>query len=162
MDKSLLEEVAKNNDLSETILKSLGEKNRWLDEMLSTMSPRWKSEKDHYRMLSRQIVSLATTGNVIIIGRGASIVTQNMKNCRHFRIYASMEFKTQSISRRAKISLQDAELLVEKKQKLRDKFIKDFLDQDARDLQYYNLLFNNDKNSADRIAQIIADYVTAS
>jgi cytidylate kinase len=161
MDKALLDEVEKNHDLSAEILRSLGERNLWIDDFLATMSPRWQSDREYYRHLSRHIVSLATQGNVIIVGRGAAIITQRMKNCRHFRIYASMEFKTQSIARRANLSQQDAALLVEKKQKLRDKFIRDFLDEDANDLRFYHLVFNNDKNPADRIAQLIADYVTA-
>jgi cytidylate kinase len=160
MDKALLDEVEKNHSLSADILRSLGERNLWIDDFLATMSNRWQSDREYYRHLSRYIVSLATQGNVIIVGRGASIITQQMKNCRHFRIYGSMEFKTQSIARRAHLSQQDAELLVEKKQKLRDKFIRDFLDEDAHDLRFYHLAFNNDKNSTDRIAQLIADYVT--
>lgn len=160
MDKALLEEVERNNDLSSDILRSLGERNLWIDDFLATMSKRWQSDRDYYNLLSRHIVSLATQGNVIIVGRGASIITQRMKNCRHFRIYASMEYKAQSIARRAHVSLQDAEILVEKKQKLRDKFIRDFLDEDAKDLRFYHLAFNNDKNSSECIARIIADYVT--
>ena len=48
---------------------------------------------------------------------------------------------------------------LQKKQKQRDAFIRDFLDRDARDLRYYHLVFNNDKNSPERIAQMIAEYV---
>lgn len=159
MDKALLQEVERDNDLSLDILRSLGERNLWIDDFLATMSKRWQSDREYYHLLSRHIVSLASQGNVIIVGRGAAIITQRMKNCRHFRIYGSMEYKAQSIARRAHISLQDAELLVEKQQKLRDKFIRDFMDEDARDLRFYNLVFNNDKSSSDCIAKIIADYV---
>lgn len=159
MDKGLLEEVARNHNLSEEILGRLGEKPRFLDEMLSTFTPRWKSEKDHFRLLCRHIVSLADAGNVIIIGRGSAIITQSMKNCHHFRMFASQEFKTRSIARRLDISREDAEALVVKKQQQRDKFIRDFLDRDARDLSIYHLVFNNDKNTPDRIARTIMDYV---
>ncbi len=82
-----------------------------------------------------------------------------MNNCLHFRIYASHHFKVRSIARRAKISVQDAEHLVEKRQKERDKFIRSFLDRDITDLNLYHLAFNNDKNSPAQIAQTIADYL---
>jgi hypothetical protein len=56
MDKALLEEVAKHHQLSEEIVRSLGEKkSRILDEVLATFSPRWKSEKDYYRLLSKYV-----------------------------------------------------------------------------------------------------------
>lgn len=159
MDKALLEEAAKDADLSESILQSIGTKPHLLDEMFSAFSPNWKSEKDYYRLLCRFILSLAAHGNAIIVGRGASIITQQMENCHHFRLYASQEFKVRSVARRAHLSLQDAELLVEKKQKERDRFIRDFLARDAHDLSFYHLVFNNDKSSYEKIAQTIAGYV---
>lgn len=160
MDKSLLEEVAKHHNLSEKILHGLGEKNRILDEMLATFSPRWKSEKDYFRLLCKQMFSLAEKGNVIIVGRGSSIVTQHLKNCYHFRMFASQAFKVRSIARRLSVSEAEAESYIEKKQRQRDAFIRDFLDQDAHDMRFYNMIFNNDKNPPTRIAQTIAEYVT--
>lgn len=160
MDKCLLEEVAKNHNLSEEILFGLGEKNRILDEMLATFTPRWKSEKDYFRLLCKHMFSLAEKGNVILMGRGSAIVTQSLKNCYHFRMFASRAFKVRSIARRLNISEAEAEGHVEKKQKQRDAFVRDFLDQDARDMRFYNMIFNNNKNSPERIAQVIAEYVT--
>lgn len=161
MDKALLEEVAKNHQLSEDIVCNLGEKkSRILDELLATFSPRWKSEKDYFRLLSKHVFSLAEKGNSIIVGRGSAIVTQQLKNCYHFRMYASHEFKVASIARRLKISKDEAESVVEKNQKQRDAFISDYFNLDPRDLRFYHLVFNNDKNSPERIAQMIAEYVT--
>jgi cytidylate kinase len=161
MDKALLEEVAKHHQLSEEIVRNLGEKkSRILDEILATFSPRWKSEKDYFRLLCKHVFSLAEKGNSIIVGRGSSIVTNQLKNCYHFRIYASHEFKAASIARRLKISKDEADSVVEKNQKQRDAFIHDFFNLDPNDLRYYHLVFNNDKNSPERIAQMIAEYVT--
>lgn len=160
MDKALLEEVAKNHNLSEEILRGLGEKSRILDEMLATFSQRWKSEKDYFRLLCKHMFSLAEKGNVILMGRGSSIVTQQLKNCYHFRMFASRAFKVRSIARRLNLSEAEAESCIDKKQKQRDAFIRDFLDQDARDMRFYHMIFNNNKNSPERIAHTIAEYVT--
>lgn len=162
MDKALLEQVAGNHNLSEEILQKLGEKNHFLDEMLATFSPRWKSDKDYFRLLCRHIVSLADAGNVIIVGRGAAFITQAMKNCHHFRMFASQKYKMGSISRRLNISTDEAEKLIAAKQRQRDTFIRDFLDRDARDLSVYNLVFNNDRNASDKIARTIVEYVLSS
>lgn len=162
MDKALLEEVAKHHNLSEEIVRSLGEKkSRILDEVLATFSPRWKSDKDHFSLLCKHVFSLAEKGNSIIVGRGSAIVTQQLKNCYHFRIYASHEFKVASIARRLGISRGEADGVVEKKQRQRDAFMRDYFSQDPRDLRFYHLAFNNDKNPPERIARIIAEYVTA-
>ncbi len=48
-----------------------------------------------------------------------------------------------------------------KQQKARDHFTRDFLNQDDHDPGLYDLLFNNDRCPADRIANAIADFVLA-
>jgi cytidylate kinase len=159
MDKALLEEVAHRHNLSEELLRGLGEKNQILNEVLATFSPRWKSDKDHFRLLCRHIVLLAEKGNVIIVGRGGAVVTHHLENCHHFRLYASLAFKITSVAKRLNIAHEEAEKLIQRKQKQRDRFIVDFLDQDAHDVSYYDILFNNDRNSPVKIAQTISDYM---
>ncbi len=159
MDKALLEEVAKNHDLSESMLRGIGEKSHFFDEIMATFSPLWKSERDLFQLICRQIVAVAAAGNVILVGRGGAFVTRSMKNCHHFRLYASERFKINSIARRLDISEVEAENVIARRQKQRDKFIRDFLNQDAHDLSVYHLVINNDKNSTEKTAQTIMEYV---
>ena len=159
MDKGLLEEVARRHNLSEEVMRGLGEKNVLLDEVLATFSPRWKSQRDYFQLLCSHIISLAEQGNVIIVGRGGAVITRNLENCHHFRLYGSMAFKSASIARRLGIPVEAAEKMIEKRQKQRDRFNNDFLDCDTRDASYYDLLFNNDRCTPDRIAEMIAFHV---
>ena len=159
MDKALLEAVAKNHSLSESLLSGIGEKSHFFDEIMATFSPLWKSERDMFQLICSQIVAVAATGNVILVGRGGAFVTRSMKNCHHFRLYASESFKIGSIAKRLDISEVEAEKVIARRQKQRDKFIRDFLNQDARDLSVYHLVINNDKNSTEKAAQTIMEYV---
>lgn len=159
MDRALLDAVAKDHNLNQEILENLGVKNRFLDDMLSTFSSRWKSDKDYYRLLSRQIVALATEGNVILVGRGASILTQDTGNCYHFRIVAPMSFKVKSVAARCGISADEAQDMVREKQRQRDAFLKDFLGRDITDPTLYHLIFNNNRFTATQIAALMADVV---
>lgn len=159
MDKELLREIARNHKISGDALQRLGEKPSFLDEMISTFSPNWKSDKDYFQLLCSYIVEVAQQGNVILVGRGSAFITQSMKNCRHFRLYASEEFKIRSISHRLDISREEAEKQIEQGQRQREQFIRTFLDRDSRDLSVYNLIFNHDRNSVDKIAHTIVEYV---
>jgi len=159
IDRSLIDEVAKHHDLSADILRNLGKRPRWLDDMLSTLSPRWHNERDHFQLLAQQIVALASGGNVIIVGIGGAIVTQSMKNCIHFRIFASEEFKIDSVAARTGISRAEALTMVEKRQHTREKFIRDFLNRDINNIHFFHLLFNNDRNSATAMAETMANYL---
>jgi len=159
MDRALLDAVAQDHNLSTQILQNIGAKNRFLDDMLSTFSPRWKSDKDYYRLLCRQIVALAEEGNVILVGRGGVILTQETGNCFHFRIIAPMRFKRESIATRMGLSHDEAQDLIEVRQRQRDDFLKDFLGRDVADPTLYHLLFNNARCPAGRIAALMADVV---
>lgn len=159
MDQALLEEVAKDHDISEQVLQSLGEKSRMVEAIISTFTPGWHTEHDYFRFLCRHIVSLARGGNVIIVGRGSAVLTQSLPNCRHFRIIAPHDFKVDSIAKRLSIDAEEAEKLVNKKQHQRDKFIRDFLGRDITELSWYHLAFNNAKNKPEKMAQTIVEYV---
>ena len=70
-----------------------------------------------------------------------------------------MEFKVRAIAQRLQIESEAAEKMVIKQQKQRDAFTRDFLDQDDHNPALYELLFNNDRNSVEKIAATIAAYV---
>lgn len=160
VDRTLIDEVARHHDLEADLLHNLGKRPRWLDDMLSSLSTKWKNERDHFQLLAQTIVAIASGGNTIIVGMGGAIVTQSMKNCHHYRIFSSQEFKVSSIARRTRVSPAEAVEMIEKRQKTREKFIRDFLDKDINDSHFYHLLFNNDRNSADIMAASMASYLS--
>jgi cytidylate kinase len=160
IDRSLIDEIAKLHDLEAELLHNLGRRPRWLDDMLASISATWKSERDYFQLLAQKIVALAAGGNVIIVGMGAAIVTQSMKNCRHIRIFASQEFKTESIRKRAGISAAEAVEMIERRQKAREKFVRDFLNRDINDIHHFHLLLNNDKCTARQLAETMASFLS--
>lgn len=161
IDRAVLEEVARRHNISEDILKGAGEKNRILNEILATFSPRWISDQDCFRLLCRHVVSLAEQGNVIILELGGAIITRHFENAHHFRLFAPQAFKVITIARRLGIPNDEAERIVERQQALRDRFTQDFLGRDDHDAAHYDLLFNNEKNSAEKIAKTIAGHLMA-
>ena len=162
LDRATLDKVASNRELSNEIFKNLGGKNSFLDEMMSTILTQWTSDKDYYQLLCNQIVPFAKGGNVIIIGVGAGILTQNMPNCHKFRIVAPMEYKITSFAQRHNMAADEAERLIVKQQKQRTAFIKDFLNRDVTDVSLYDVIFNKATNSVDQIAEMICYQVLSS
>lgn len=162
VDRVLLEEIARNNNLSDELLKHQGEKNLFLDEMLATFSPHWKSERDSFSLLSQHIMALAGTGNVIIVGQASAFIARALGTCFHFRLFASAEFKNRVVRKRLGVSEEEAEKLIAQRQKRRDRFIRDFVDRDPHDMGVYNLIFNNSLNSPSKMAHTIVEYVFGS
>jgi len=159
LDRATLDKLASNRELSNEIFKNLGGKNAFLDDMMSTILTEWTSDKDYYQLLCNQIVPFAKSGNVIIIGVGAGILTQNMSNCHKFRIVAPMEHKIKSFARRHNMTEDEAEKLIVKQQKQRTAFIKDFLNRDVTEVSLYDVIFNSATNSSDQIADMICYHI---
>ncbi len=162
LDKCLLEEVARNNNLSADILNRLGQKSSFLNDILATFSSNWKSDKEHFELLCEYLISLAGEGNVIIIGRGAAYITQTMRNCYHFRLFAAEKFKIDFIRKSMDVPEETALKTIQQHQKARDRFITEFIDRNANDLTPYHLIFNNGLSNSEKIAQTIADFIPCS
>lgn len=159
IDNAILAEVAQNHNISEDILHHLGENNSILDEVMATFSPRWKTDRDHFKLLCRYIISLAEQGNVIILELGGAIITRHIERSYHFRIYSSDSFKTTLLASRLNMPVEDAEKLMHRQQKKRDRFTLDFLGQNGHDPELYDFMFNNERCSAEKIARTISDYI---
>lgn len=159
IDRAVLDEVANHHNISKDILDSLGEKNRLLDDILATFSPRWTHSQDCFRLLCKHVVALAEQGNVIIMELGGAIITRHFEQAWHFRIYAVPEFKIRTLDKRLGIGMDEAEKLMIKQQRLRDAFTRDFLDRNDHDPLLYDLLFNNERSDSDKIAETIANHV---
>ncbi|MDD2501544.1 MAG: cytidylate kinase family protein, partial [Geobacter sp.] len=82
VDRAVLDEVAKHHNISKDILESLGEKNRLLDDILATFSPRWTHSQDCFRLLCKHVVSLAEQGNVVIMELGGAIITRHFEHSK--------------------------------------------------------------------------------
>lgn len=160
VDRTLINEIAKHHELEANLLHNLGRRPRWLDDMLSSLSVKWVNERDYFQLLAQKIVAIAAGGNAIIVGMGGAIVTQSMQNCHHFRIFASEEFKIDSIATRAKVSPAEALTMLATRQKAREKFVRDFLDKDINNIHFYHLLFNNDHCNSAEMAASMAHYLS--
>jgi len=159
VDKSLLDAVAKEHNLSEEHMHSLGGQPRWFDEMMATFSKNYKTEADYYRLLCQQVLMIATGGNAVIVGLGGAIITKGMENCFHYRLIAEHDFKVRSIARRLKIPRQEAEIMVLDQQKERDRIMRKLLNSDLRDPLLYHAIFNNGRTKSLRIARVILEHV---
>ena len=117
-DKSLIERVSKDENLSESFLDKLGDDSQIM-EILSIFKGRQHTQTEAFSILSEYIVKLAKNGNAILVGRGSSILTNNLDNCFHFRVGAPFEYRVQSISRRLELSYEDAKKMVGEEQERR-------------------------------------------
>lgn len=159
IDKDVLDEVSRHHNISKEILENLGEKKRRIDDILAVFSPRWTHSQDCFQLLCHYVVSLAEQGNVVIMEMGGATITRHFEHARHFRIYASEEFKAKTIARRLKINVEEAAEKITTEQRKRDNFAKDFLSQSDHDPLLYDIMFNNDRLTPEQMAGQVVNYL---
>jgi hypothetical protein len=157
-DKSLVEKVAHDEDISLRLLKGLGDMSHAL-EALGLHSSTHVGHDAAFEKVAKAIVQIAAMGNAVIVGRGGSILCKDMKNCFHFRIEASFEWRVASIMKRLELTKGEAEEMVKTNSKLRDKFISQCLGEEVSDLKHYCAVFNNERYSVHEMGAAILAYV---
>ena len=151
-DKSLIEKVSRETDLSEHFLTNLGDASKAFDALL-TILPGIRTHSDAYQILSQYIIRIALDGNAIIIGRGGAVLTQHLSHCFHFRLEAPLEYRIRSIQERLGITSNEAKSLVIENQKVRERFIEGLLNSSIADTRFYHAVFNSSKSKSLGIAR---------
>jgi hypothetical protein len=150
-DKALVDKVASDEQLSRELLNRLGDESHAQDVLRTHFG--YLTHDDAYAKLVKHIVSIAAAGCAIIVGRGGAITCHDLKNCFHFRLFGSFEFRSLTLSRRLDMPLAEAEELVRTQSKLREKFISECLHEDITASRWYDAVFNNERQSVETIAQ---------
>jgi hypothetical protein len=157
-DKALIERVSEDERLSIKVLEDLGGPSRSIDR-IGYFVPGYQTQSDVFRHIPKYILKIAETGNAIIVGRGAAIVTHGMPNCYHFRLDAPFEFRVASMAKRMDLSEADARKLVRDGEKTREHFIDQCLQTSVADPSWYDAVYNNARHSVAEIARSIVAYV---
>jgi hypothetical protein len=150
-DKALVDKVASDEQLSRELLNRLGDESHAQDILRTHFG--YLTHDDAYAKLVKHIIPIAAAGCAIIVGRGGAITCQGLKNCFHFRLVGSFEFRSATLARRLGMPLKEAEELVRTQSKLREKFISECLNADITSSHWYDAVFSNERQSVETIAQ---------
>ena len=154
-DQLLIDKILAERKISAKLLESIGERSKFLDTLISSLNPRWKTDQDLYEIMVETIHSLAQKGRCIFVGRGAAVVTQDLENCFHFRLEAPLEFRKASLVQRLSLAPSEADALIKAQENQREDFINHFLGVDLSEMQYYHLKFNNAKIHKDEVSKMM-------
>lgn len=107
------------------------------------------------------ILQLARMGNVILVGRGATLITGKLKNVFHVRLVASLEKRIEYGQQLYNLDRKAALTFIKKMDEGRKRYLKDNFDADVDDPLLYHLIINTDLVRYDEAARVIGDEVIA-
>ena len=105
------------------------------------------------------ILRLAELGHVILIGRGATVITRKLDSVFHVRLVGSFERRVQYIQELNHSTRQAAVEVVRREDLGRARYLKKYFDEEIENPLLYHLVINTDLVSYEEAAAMIADAV---
>ncbi len=160
VDKQVLEEVAKISGYSVDQIEKSRDTPPFLKAIFSMFLDDSRAEETEVTAYTRTAIqNFAKRGHCILIGRGATLVTQNLPNCVHLRLVAPLPFRVEKIMNGHGMSETEARDFIKLHQKLRDDFANRIGSGRLDDPQLYNLIVNNERLPAEKIAELVEKYL---
>jgi cytidylate kinase len=105
------------------------------------------------------ILRLAQMGNVILVGRGSSIVTSKLRNVFHVRLIGSLEKRIEQAQKVFGYDRKTAADYIKKKDHARRRYIKHNFDKDIEDPLLYHVTINTDLVGHAEAARLVGNEV---
>jgi cytidylate kinase len=108
---------------------------------------------------TRTILRLAGLGRVIVVGRGAEIITNRLPYVFHVRLVAPLEQRIQHAVKYYNLDAGEAAKFVKEEDHARRRYLRRYFDADVDDPLLYDLVLNTGRLGFARATQIVAQAV---
>jgi cytidylate kinase len=109
------------------------------------------------KLISETILQLAELGNVIIVGRGANIVTAKLPHVFHVRLVAPLEDRIERVCREYNKTPEEARRYCLEEDPARTRYIKTYFKTDINAPEHYHLVINTSRMGIDHAAKLIGE-----
>jgi len=160
-DRNLVEKVLADHDLPKGLAALMPEDR--VSEISDTMDQLFGLRPSSWSLVRKTadtILHLAELGNVVVIGRGANIITSALDNAFHVRLIASPDARVARIRESEHLSRQAAEMFVRDTDDARRRYVKKYYGEDIADPLLYHVVINTDRMPPSEAARLIADAVS--
>jgi cytidylate kinase len=159
-DRNLVEKVLEDHKLPQRLAQfmpedRISEMADTMDELFGLHPPSWTL----VRQTSDTILRLAELGNVILIGRGATILTRKLDYVFHVRLVGSLEKRVQHVQELEHLGRDAALDIIRREDRGRNRYLKKYFDTNIEDPLLYHFVINTDLVPYEEAARIIADAV---
>ena len=159
-DRNLIEKVLEDHHLPKQISEFMHEgKYKHLNSVVYEMLGLKPAEWTIVHKTTDTIFQLARMGNVVIVGRGANVITAKLKNTFHVRLIASLKKRIEHIKSLMDLSEKEALNYIKKEDENRKKYLKSHFQVDADDPLLYHMTVNTDLLTHKGTAYLIAEAV---
>lgn len=128
---------------------------RMLEVLFGAHHEEWSSIKKN----SETVIRLADIGHVILVGRGANVLTRSMPGGFHVRLVGSIHKRLKHVQNYYGLTLEQAEYKIKEEDAARKHYIQKYFEKDIDDPLLYDLVLNTDYFSYEDAARIVSHAV---
>jgi len=157
-DRNLVEKVLEDHNLPQRLAQFMPEDH--ISEIKDTMDELFGLHPSSWtlvRQTTETILHLVELGNVIVIGRGATVITNRLDYVFHVRLVGSLEKRVAHIQELHHLNQPAALELIRREDRGRERYLKKNFKADLDDPLLYHLVINTDLVPYETAARIIAD-----
>lgn len=155
-DKELVEKVLEDHNLPRKLAQFMPEDRGsaiqdMMQEILGLHPPSWTLA----HQTTETILKLGELGQVILIGRGANLITAKLPHVLHVRLLGSLERRIARVQEQLKLDRKAAAEFIEKVDRGRQRYLKEHFRATVDDPLGYDLTVNTDRISCEDAALLI-------
>jgi cytidylate kinase len=159
-DKNLIEKVIEDYNLPTKLTNILAREGyTTVDSMIRELFGLQPSMVSLLHKTAKTILQLANIGNVIIVGRGAPIITANLKNTFHFRLVAPHEDRIKRIMEYYNLNRKEAIDWIHDEDNSRKEYFMKNYHRNIEDPLLYHMTINTHLMSYEEAAYTIGNAV---
>ncbi|MBU2445448.1 MAG: cytidylate kinase-like family protein [Bacteroidetes bacterium] len=159
-DRNLIEKIIEDHKLPKSVADYLSEdKTSFIRSMMNEIFGIHPSMLNLVHKTTRTILNLARMGNVIIIGRGANLITKRLENVFHVRLVAPLEKRIQTVMKYYDLNDTEAQNFIKKEDQARTRYVKKYFNLDPCNPDQYHLVINTGLFTTSEAAEIIGTQV---
>ena len=109
--------------------------------------------------INRELGSGGRTESCVIAGRSAFFILSAHPNHLSVLIQAPIEYRIERLMKKQKISWKDAMKTINKVDKMREEYVKNYANTSRYDSRNYDLVINMDGKTEEQVANLILSYI---
>ncbi|MDO8629980.1 MAG: cytidylate kinase-like family protein [Phycisphaerales bacterium] len=153
--KELLHLMAGDDAFRKPIYAALDERDMgWLESMLQPLMNSNFVRDDYFRKLSETVLAIVRKGTAVFVGRAVDMILPVDAGLR-VRVIAPREMRVQWFAAREKISKEQAEREIERREEERKAFIRRHFGVDVGDPKRYDLVINLGRLAHAEAAEVV-------
>jgi cytidylate kinase len=159
-DRNLMDKVLEDHNLPACLAKFLPEDRiSELEDIMADVFGVHPPSTTVIHQVAETMLKLAQSGNVILIGRGANIVTARLPHVLHVRLVAPLDARVEHSREAYNMTKAEARKFCPAEDHARQRYLKKYFGADNENPLLYHMIINTGLVSYDDAARIIGDAV---